>query len=248
LLGSGTFPCATQDSDENQGGGTARITKMRTGGSQWRSSSGANSRVNGKVNRADASKYQLFKRGAICSGVTKQNKSRTPDDESLEKRYNFGAGEMIQFQIWNRGKKDKGERQVKTQRKLRFLAQRVARAGNDGKACLSTRAPVIGANYSDAALQSGLRILATAYGPRCRKTGGRSRKKRRLDYLAEMGTSILTSAEGETVDGHTELEEVSATSAATAMIEGMITNGFLLSKERIASLNAAGLENLTDQH
>ena len=43
---------------------------------------------------------------------------------------------------------------------------------------------------------------------------------------------------------HPELEEVIRHIRTHGMIAGMITNGFLLSKERIASLNAAGLEHL----
>src|SRR5258705_6701683 len=67
--------------------------------------------------------------------------------------------------------------------------------------------------------------------------------KRRLDYLAAMGTSIITISGGEPLM-HPELEEVIRHIRKHGMIAGMITNGFLLSKERIASLNAAGVEHL----
>src|SRR5260221_2993231 len=58
-----------------------------------------------------------------------------------------------------------------------------------------------------------------------------------------MGTSIITIRGGEPLM-HPELEQVIRHIRKHGMIAGMITNGFLLSKERIASLNAAGLEHL----
>src|SRR2546430_13574425 len=67
--------------------------------------------------------------------------------------------------------------------------------------------------------------------------------RRRLDYLADMGTSIITISGGEPLM-HPELEEVIRHIRKRGMIAGMITNGFLLSKERIRTLNEAGLEHL----
>src|SRR5260221_412328 len=67
--------------------------------------------------------------------------------------------------------------------------------------------------------------------------------KRRLDYLAAMGTTIITISGGEPLM-HPEIEEVIRHIRKHGMIAGMITNGFLLSRERIKSLNQAGLEHL----
>lgn len=67
--------------------------------------------------------------------------------------------------------------------------------------------------------------------------------KKRLDILADMGTSIITISGGEPLM-HPELEEVIRHIRKRGMIAGMITNGFLLSKERIGTLNEAGLEHL----
>jgi MoaA/NifB/PqqE/SkfB family radical SAM enzyme len=67
--------------------------------------------------------------------------------------------------------------------------------------------------------------------------------KKRLDILADMGTSIITISGGEPLM-HPELEEIISHIRKRGMIAGMITNGFLLSKERIATLNEAGLEHL----
>ncbi len=67
--------------------------------------------------------------------------------------------------------------------------------------------------------------------------------KKRLDILANMGTSIITISGGEPLM-HPELEELIRHIRMRGMIAGMITNGFLLSKERIGTLNEAGLEHL----
>jgi MoaA/NifB/PqqE/SkfB family radical SAM enzyme len=67
--------------------------------------------------------------------------------------------------------------------------------------------------------------------------------KKRLDILADMGTSIITISGGEPLM-HPELEGVIRHIRKRGMIAGMITNGFLLSKERIGTLNEAGLEHL----
>jgi MoaA/NifB/PqqE/SkfB family radical SAM enzyme len=67
--------------------------------------------------------------------------------------------------------------------------------------------------------------------------------KKRLDLLADMGTSIITISGGEPLM-HPELEEAIRHIRRRGMIAGMITNGFLLSKERIQKLNEAGLEHL----
>ena len=67
--------------------------------------------------------------------------------------------------------------------------------------------------------------------------------KKRLDILAGMGTSIITISGGEPLM-HPELEEIIRHIRKRGMIAGMITNGFLLSKERIGTLNEAGLEHL----
>jgi len=67
--------------------------------------------------------------------------------------------------------------------------------------------------------------------------------KKRLDILADMGTSIITISGGEPLM-HPELEEIIRHIRKRGMIAGMITNGFLLSRERIGTLNEAGLEHL----
>jgi MoaA/NifB/PqqE/SkfB family radical SAM enzyme len=66
---------------------------------------------------------------------------------------------------------------------------------------------------------------------------------RRIDRLAEFGTSIITISGGEPLL-HPELEEIIRRIRKRGMIAGMITNGYLLTPARIQSLNQAGLEHL----
>jgi MoaA/NifB/PqqE/SkfB family radical SAM enzyme len=65
----------------------------------------------------------------------------------------------------------------------------------------------------------------------------------RIDRLADLGTSILTLSGGEPLL-HPELDEIIAAMRRRGVIAGMITNGYLLTKERIERLNRAGLDHL----
>lgn len=67
--------------------------------------------------------------------------------------------------------------------------------------------------------------------------------KKRLDILANMGTSIITISGGEPLL-HPELDDIIRHIRRRGMIAGMITNGFLLTQKRIEELNRAGLEHL----
>ena len=66
---------------------------------------------------------------------------------------------------------------------------------------------------------------------------------RRVDRLGALGTSIITISGGEPLL-HPELELVIRHIRKRGIIAGMITNGYLLTRERIQSLNDAGLEHL----
>lgn len=65
----------------------------------------------------------------------------------------------------------------------------------------------------------------------------------RLDLLADLGTNIITISGGEPLL-HPQLEEIITHIRKRGMIAGLITNGYLLTKTRIESLNDAGLEHL----
>jgi MoaA/NifB/PqqE/SkfB family radical SAM enzyme len=66
---------------------------------------------------------------------------------------------------------------------------------------------------------------------------------RRLDKLAELGTSIICVSGGEPLL-HPELDQILARIRKLGSICGLITNGYLLTQERIESLNRAGLQHL----
>lgn len=66
---------------------------------------------------------------------------------------------------------------------------------------------------------------------------------RRIDRLAELGTSIVTISGGEPLL-HPELEEIIRRIRQRNMLAGLISNGYLMSRQRILSLNQAGLDHL----
>src|ERR1043165_1713586 len=65
----------------------------------------------------------------------------------------------------------------------------------------------------------------------------------RLDRLAALGTTIITISGGEPLL-HPDLDLLIARVRGHGMIAGMITNGYLLTADRIQRLNRAGLEHL----
>ena len=67
--------------------------------------------------------------------------------------------------------------------------------------------------------------------------------KRRIDDLARLGTSVVTLSGGEPLL-HPELDEIIAHMRTYSIIAGMITNGYLLTADRIKRLNRAGLDHL----
>ena len=66
---------------------------------------------------------------------------------------------------------------------------------------------------------------------------------RRIDRLGAMGTSIVTISGGEPLL-HPDLDGIIRRIRNNGIIAGLITNGYLLVKERIERLNRAGLEYL----
>jgi MoaA/NifB/PqqE/SkfB family radical SAM enzyme len=63
----------------------------------------------------------------------------------------------------------------------------------------------------------------------------------RVDKLAELGTSVVAFSGGEPLL-HPQLDELIRRIRQHGMMAGLITNGFLLSEERVKALNAAGLD------
>ncbi len=66
---------------------------------------------------------------------------------------------------------------------------------------------------------------------------------RRIDKLAELGTLAITISGGEPLL-HPELEKIITRMRQRGILTGLITNGYLLTRERILKLNEAGLEYL----
>src|SRR5881398_1076582 len=64
---------------------------------------------------------------------------------------------------------------------------------------------------------------------------------RRVDKLAELGTSVITISGGEPLL-HPELDDIIHRIRRHSMLAGLITNGYLLTGDRIERLNRAGLE------
>ncbi len=66
---------------------------------------------------------------------------------------------------------------------------------------------------------------------------------RRIDHLAELGTTIITVSGGEPLL-HPELDEIVGRIRRHGIIATLITNGYLLTADRIRRLNRAGLEHV----
>src|SRR3984893_15466388 len=110
---------------------------------------------------------------------------------------------------------------VRVRRRLRFVRSRARELMKIGKALLSTKHPVLVHIIP-------MRRCNLACG-NCNEYDDVSKPvpleemKRRLDYLADMGTSIVTIRGGEPLM-HPELEEVIRHIRKRGMIAGMITN------------------------
>ena len=65
----------------------------------------------------------------------------------------------------------------------------------------------------------------------------------RVDKLAALGTTLITISGGETLL-HPHLDDIIRRIRSRGMIAGLITNGYLLTPQRIQQLNQAGLDHL----
>src|ERR1700722_5818063 len=66
---------------------------------------------------------------------------------------------------------------------------------------------------------------------------------RRIDLLGDLGTSVIAFSGGEPLL-HPELDDLIVRIRKRRAIAGMITNGYLLTADRIQRLNRAGLEHM----
>ena len=66
---------------------------------------------------------------------------------------------------------------------------------------------------------------------------------RRIDHLGRLGTAMIGISGGEPLT-HPQLDDIIRRMRKTGAIAGMITNGYLLTPERIERLNSAGLDHM----
>jgi MoaA/NifB/PqqE/SkfB family radical SAM enzyme len=67
--------------------------------------------------------------------------------------------------------------------------------------------------------------------------------ERRIDHLGRLGTAMIGISGGEPLT-HPQLDDIIRRMRRTGAIAGMITNGYLLTPERIERLNRAGLDHM----
>src|SRR5271169_4377722 len=154
--------------------------------------------------------------------------------------YNFASGDFAGFMSQGYGKSH-ASLKVWFWRAERFFHTRLRELRAIAKALISTKHP-----FLVHIIPTRRCNLACTY---CNEFDGFSQPvaleemKKRLDILADMGTSIITISGGEPLL-HPEMDEIIRHIRKRGMIAGLITNGFFLNKERIERLNEAELEYL----
>jgi MoaA/NifB/PqqE/SkfB family radical SAM enzyme len=130
---------------------------------------------------------------------------------------------------------------VQTRRRLRFIRTRARELRGLVKGLVSTRHPLLVHIIPIRRCN-----LACTY---CNEFDDFSKPVeitemfRRIDRLAEIGTAVITISGGEPLL-HPDLDQIIARMRKGGMLTGLITNGYLLTAERIERLNRAGLEYL----
>src|SRR5271157_3776340 len=137
--------------------------------------------------------------------------------------------------------KGKASAGTRRRRRLRFYRTRARELRSIGKALVSTKHPFL--VHIIPMRRCNLDCTYCNEYDDASKPVPLAEMKKRLDLLAEMGTSIITISGGEPLM-HPELDEIIRHIRKRGMIAGLITNGFFLNKERIERLNEAGLEHL----
>ncbi|HXX14131.1 MAG TPA: radical SAM protein [Candidatus Eremiobacteraceae bacterium] len=137
--------------------------------------------------------------------------------------------------------KGKASPQIQRRRRLRFCRTRVRELRGIAKALLSTKHPFLA--HIIPMRRCNLDCTYCNEYDDTSKPVPLQEMKRRLDALADIGTSVITISGGEPLM-HPDLDEIIRHIRKRGMIAGLITNGFFLNKERIQRLNEAGLEHL----
>lgn len=122
-----------------------------------------------------------------------------------------------------------------------FLKLKLREAGFITRALISTRHPVLAHVVPMRRCN-----LACAYCNEYDKVSDPvpiEEMKRRVDKLADLGTSVVTLSGGEPMM-HPALDEIISRIRRRGMVASLITNGFYLNPKRIERLNRAGLQYL----
>src|ERR1700674_1618833 len=130
---------------------------------------------------------------------------------------------------------------VRTRRRLRFVRTRVRELRGVVKGLISTRHPLL--VHIIPIRRCNLACTYCNEFDDFSKPVDLAEMFRRIDRLAEMGTAVMTIAGGEPLL-HPELDQIIARMRGHGILTGIITNGYLLTAERIERLNHAGLEYL----
>src|SRR6202171_5969092 len=124
---------------------------------------------------------------------------------------------------------------TRLRRRLRFMRTRARELKMIGKALASTKHPIL--VHIIPMRQCNLACTYCNEFDDFSKPVPLEEMKKRLDILADMGTSIITISGGEPLM-HPEIDQVIRHIRSRGMIAGMITNGFLLDRKTIDKLNA----------
>src|SRR5712664_938198 len=130
---------------------------------------------------------------------------------------------------------------TRTRRRLRFMCTRVRELLGVVKGLLSTRHPLL--VHIIPIRRCNLACTYCNEFDDFSKPVDLAEMFRRIDRLAEMGTAGMTISGGEPLP-HPELDQIIARMRGHGILTGIITNGYLLTVERIERLNRAGLEYL----
>ena len=130
---------------------------------------------------------------------------------------------------------------TRTRRRLRFVRTRVRELLGVVKGLLSTRHPLL--VHIIPIRRCNLACTYCNEFDDFSKPVDLAEMFRRIDRLAEMGTAVITISGGEPLL-HPELDQIIARMRGHGILTGIITNGYLLTAERIERLNRAGLEYL----
>src|SRR5258707_11970000 len=135
-------------------------------------------------------------RWVISGGVTKGTRGLRRTTRAARRMYNLGAGELLRIPDMGTGEKTiMASRRVRAQRTLRFLRTRARELKMIGKALLSTKHPVL--VHIIPMRRCNLDCGYCNEYDQVSKPVPIEEMKRRLDYLAAMGTSIVTISGGE---------------------------------------------------